>query len=125
MSKQQRVVIFGSASCDGWAFSYEADDKIQRMIHRHVERYNSPEENANRNYDGSAAAYDSVQEALDNFGEDFGFDTDNERIQAITSIEELLRYYREDCFGGGLIVDAAWVVHMLLSDATAEGWLPE
>ena len=113
----KRVAIFGSASCTGWAFSYVADDALQNMIRKHAERYNSPESWAKRNSDGSVAIYDSVEQAVDGMGAEF----DPEDVEDIEAEEELLAFYRED--GSGAAVDAAWVVHLLLSDPLADDWL--
>ena len=106
----KRVAIFTSACCTGWAFAYEADDQVQAMIHKHAAHYNSDDEWNRRNMDGTVRIYDTEDEAANKETGD-------------TSIDVMLSVFADD--GDGRRVDAAWVVHMLLSDPMDyESWLP-
>lgn len=111
---KQRIIIFESACCTGWAFTYEADDDLQAMIVRHVDSYNSSEQWLKRNHDGGVSTYDSIEEV----------DLLNDDEEKFSTIEELFEYFKGD--GEGRHVDAAWVVNMLLSDpADFDNWIPK
>ena len=119
----KRVIVFGSACCTGWVFGYEADDATHTMIKKHVETYNSAEAWSKRNCDGTAYIYDSVEDALINGAKDRGVlgddDCDHRGFQ---SLQDMYEFFQQD--GEGRDTTAAWVVHMLLSDATSEDWMP-
>lgn len=116
----RRVAIFGSACCAGWCFAYDADDTTQAMIKKHAQAYNAVEQWQKRNCDGSVTIYDSVENALLAYNEerDEASDPDN----MANDLQGLLDFYADD--GEGRLVDAAWIVHMLLTDPTQEGWSP-
>lgn len=107
-----RVAIFTSACCTGWCYSYEADDATQAMIKQHAEVYNSTEEWQKRNGDGNVTVYDSVEAAIEAHNEDEDDD--------VSSLKDLHGHYTDD--GDGRTVNAAWIVHMLLSDPMADDW---
>lgn len=113
----QRVMVFGSACCTGWAFSYEASDEMQAMIRRHAETYNSTEAWHKRNCDGTVYVFDSVDEALSKIEEEMGLED-----ASFENLAEMFDFFKED--GEGREVNAAWIVHMLLSDAMADEWMP-
>lgn len=104
-----RVAIFTSACCTGWCYGYKADSDMQAMIKEHAEKYNSTNEWQKRNEDGSVTIYDSEKAAIKAHGED-----------GVKVLEDLYNYYLDD--GDGRTVNAAWIVHMLLSDPMADDW---
>jgi len=110
-----KTAIFGSASSMGWMFAYEADDRLQQIIKHLAERYNSAQRWEKRNRDGSVSIYDTAQAAVDDTRQ-FCDDCDAEDLGG------LLAYYRGEGDphhdGFGAVVDAAWVVYMLLGDGT-------
>lgn len=114
----KRVTIFGSACCIGWCFLYDADDAVQAMIAKHAEEYNSVEKWQARHSDGSVKIFDCPAAAIAYHNE--GCDEDEDKV---STIDDLLAVYTKD--GDGRSVDAAWIVHILLSDATSSEWLPK
>ena len=117
----KRIAIFGSACCTGWCYAYDANDAIQTMIHKHAQAYNTTEQWQKRHCDGSVKIYDSVEVALSDHNKqrDEADDSDNKT----NDLQGLFDFYVYD--GDGRLVDAAWIVHMLLTDATQAGWSPE
>ena len=117
----RRVAIFGSACCSGWCYAYDTDDTTQAMIHKHAQAYNTTEQWQKRGCDGSVKIYDSVEAALADHNKERGkaSDPDNKA----NDLQGLFDFYT--CDGDGGLVDTAWIVHMLLTDATQAGWSPE
>jgi hypothetical protein len=116
---KKRMAIFTSACCTGWAYSYNADDRLQGMIRKHAERFNSQESWQKRNCDGSVELYDSVEQAIEKLTDRF----EAEDVEQIKTEKQLFDFFRQD--GDGDFLDAAWVVHMLLSDPLSEEWMPQ
>ena len=114
-----RVAIFTSACCTGWCYSYEADDATQSMIKQHADKFNNVKEWQNRNCDGGVTIYDSVEAAIETHNEDHGGSDEEDRIETESDLHE---FYMGD--GDGRTVNAAWIVHMLLTDATIPEWTP-
>jgi len=81
------------------------------MVKKHAQAYNC---------DGSVTIHDSVEAAVadHNKDRDEASDPDNKA----NDLQGLLDFYADD--GEGRLVDAAWIVHMLLTDPTQEGWSP-
>jgi hypothetical protein len=132
----KRMAIFTSACCTGWAFSYNADNALQQMIRKHADQYNSAESSDKRNGDGSVEIYDNVEQAIESLtkkdsGRHHRAFTSWHQVDGrfmpyyltpIETEEQMFEFFRQDGEGGE--IDAAWVVHMLLSDPTADDWMP-
>lgn len=109
----KRVAIFTSACCTGFCYGYEADTATQAMIKEHAEKYNSTEEWQKRNEDGNVTIHDSVKAAIEAHTEAYG-------EEGVEVVEDLYDHYQDD--GDGRTVNAAWIVHILLSDPMADDW---
>jgi hypothetical protein len=112
-----RVAIFGSASCTGWAFAFEADDNLYNLMKLHARVFNSSDSWHSRNCDGSVELFESVQLALEHQNKAYA----DCGCEPVSSLDDLFEFYNQD--GEGRHIDAAYVMHMLLSDPMSQEWL--